>query len=105
MPPLISIIPVHPQLLLLHAESCKGFPLLQAVLEEDGCSEKAEKATAETADVINLRPSVLARTCSELKYELTESGRLRLQRDLEQEMPSSGRFTYDELRQATRDFS
>ncbi|KAL2649948.1 hypothetical protein R1flu_018076 [Riccia fluitans] len=104
-PPLISTTPAHSQLLHLRAESCKGFPLLQAVSEEDGCCEEVEEAATETADVIKLRPSVLARTCSELKYELTESGLLSLQRDLEQEMPSIKRFTYDELRQATHDFA
>ncbi|KAL3701701.1 hypothetical protein R1sor_019723 [Riccia sorocarpa] len=108
--PALSCSPSYPHFHHLRSDSSKGFPLLQAVSEEDGGSEEAQEAGAalatETPDVTRrLRPSVLARTCSELKYELSGAGLLCLQKDLEQQMPSIRRFSYDDLRRATSDFS
>ncbi|KAG6543140.1 hypothetical protein Mapa_015389 [Marchantia paleacea] len=91
--------PVVPQF-HLSGECCKSGPL-EAVSEEDGCAD----AEAAEPEVAKFSPPCLARTCSELKYELTEDGLLSLQKDLEEQMPSIRRFAYQELKEATNDFS
>ncbi|BBM96954.1 protein MpRLK-Pelle_RLCK-Via [Marchantia polymorpha subsp. ruderalis] len=83
----------------LGSECCKSGPL-EAVSEEDADAAAEPEVAPRT-----ISPPLLARTCSELKYELSESGLLSLQHDLEEQMPSIRRFAYQELQEATDDFS